>query len=193
MAFPVLADDTLLNRSEEMFQRAFSTATAEERASRLKQDDVQALCSKHRNTPPPELASKILDASRASIKYPDDGKLLGDWKRGAKLAGIGTGGHIGRIQPDRPDTPKGGNCYACHKLAPKELAAGNLGPELTGYGKRMGATPEAVKFVYEKIYNAQAFFACSHMPRFGSNGWLSAQEVADAVAFLLDPASPVNE
>lgn len=191
--FTATAADTVAERSEQMFQRAFSSATSEERSSRLVQDQVQALCSLHRNAPPADIAAKIVELSRASMRYPEDGKLLGDWKLGAKLAGIGTGGHIGRVQPDRPDTPKGGNCYACHKLARNELAAGNLGPELTGYGKRFGTSPESLKFVYEKIYNAQAYFPCSHMPRFGANGWLTPKDIADAVAYLLDPASPVNQ
>ena len=30
------------------------------------------------------------------------------------------------------------------------------------------------------------------MPRFGHNGVLNEQQIKDAVAFLFDPASPVN-
>ena len=45
---------------------------------------------------------------------------------------------------------------------------------------------------YDKIYNAQAFAVCSLMPRFGHSGWLSPEEIAHLVAYLLDPASPVN-
>jgi sulfur-oxidizing protein SoxX len=118
---------------------------------------------------------------------------MGDWREGEKLASSGRGGHIGKIQPDPPGTKRGGNCYACHALAPKEVAAGNLGPSLTAYGKRRGTSPEAVKYTYEKIFNSQAFFACSNMPRFGYHAWLMPQEIAHTVAFLLDPASPVNQ
>ena len=128
-----------------------------------------------------------------SIRFLEDGKLMGDWKEGEKLASIGTGGHIGKIQPDPPDRKRGGNCYACHTLATKEVAAGNVGPSLTNFGKLRGNSPETVKYVYEKIYNAQAYFPCSLMPRFGHNGWLSPKEIADTVAFLLDPESPVNK
>jgi sulfur-oxidizing protein SoxX len=110
----------------------------------------------------------------------------------AGAAGLGTGGHIGRIQPDPPDRRRGGNCYACHALAPGEVAAGNLGPSLTGYGRARGATPEVIRYTYQKIFNAQAFFPCTSMPRFGHSGWLTPKEIADAVAFLLDPGSPVN-
>jgi sulfur-oxidizing protein SoxX len=185
-------DPDTLRRSEEVMRRSFSSATPEEWQTRLAQDEVQALCSAHRNAPPADVAERIVELSRAEVRYPDDGKLVGNWKEGEKLASVGTGGHIGRIQPDRPGTRKGGNCYACHTMAAKEVAAGNLGPSLTGYGKRLGNSPETAKFVYEKIWNAQAYFPCSQMPRFGTNGRLTPQEIADTVGFLLDPESPVN-
>lgn len=171
---------------------AFATATPEEWRDRLAQDDAQALCSQHRNEPPPDVAARILESQRATLRLPEDGRLMGDWRAGEKLASIGTGGHIGRIQPDPSGRAKGGNCYACHMLAPKEVAAGNIGPSLTGYGRLRGNTPEMQRYVYEKIHNAQAFFPCSHMPRFGHNGWLTPKEIADLVAFLLDPESSVN-
>jgi sulfur-oxidizing protein SoxX len=186
------ADADTLQRSEDAMRRSFTSATPDEWKSRLAQDEVQALCSAHRNAPSADVAERIVALSRADIRYPEDGKFLGNWKEGEKLASIGTGGHIGKIQPDRPGTRKGGNCYACHVMATKEVAAGTIGPSLTGYGKRLGNSPETARVVYEKIWNAQAFFPCSHMPRFGSNGWLTPQEVADTAAFLLDTESPVN-
>jgi len=187
------ADPAVIERAEHIVGRSFSSATAEERKARLDQDEVQALCSVHHNQPPEAVARRILDASQASLRYPPDGRLMGDWKEGEKLASIGTGGHIGKIQPDRPGVRRGGNCYACHVMAAKEVAAGNLGPSLAGYGRTRGTSPETVRLTYEKIFNAQAFYPCSHMPRFGANAWLTPQEVADEVAFLLDPESPVNK
>jgi sulfur-oxidizing protein SoxX len=179
-------------KAEEIFRKAFSAASPEEWTARLAQDEVNALCSKHHNAPPPDVAARIIELSQASIQLPEDGKLMGDWKEGEKLASIGTGGHIGRIQPDRPGTRQGGNCYACHAIAKKEVAAGNLGPSLTHYAKVRGTSLEAARYVYAKIYNAQAFVACSNMPRFGHNRWLTPKEIADTVAFLLDPDSPAN-
>lgn len=193
LTLPVHADEALRLRAESLVREAFAGATAEEWDTRIRQDEVQALCSRHRNAPPAEVAQRILETQQRALRYPEDGKLLGDWRRGEKLAAIGTGGHIGKIQPDRPGTPRGGNCYACHTLARQEIAAGNLGPSLTGFGTLRGNSPEVVKYTYEKIYNAQAYFPCSTMPRFGHNGWLTPGEVADAVAYLLDPDSPVNK
>lgn len=192
LAGPVVADEALRERAEAVMRRSFSTATTEEWRTRLEQDEVNALCSASRNAPGPEAAARIIESSRATLRLPADGRLMGDWREGEKLASIGTGGHIGRVQPDRPGTRRGGNCYACHELAAREVAAGNLGPSLRGYGQRRGSSPEAVRFVYEKIWNAQAFFPCSAMPRFGANAWLTPEEVAHATAFLLDPESPVN-
>jgi sulfur-oxidizing protein SoxX len=180
--------------AEEAVRKSFSTATPEEWKTRLEQDEVNALCSKHRDRPPPEVAARIVALSQASLRLPSDTRaMLGDWKNGEKLASVGTGGHIGKIQPDRPGTKQGGNCYACHTIARKEVAAGNLGPALTHYAKVRGTSPEAVRFVFSKIYNAQAFFPCSSMPRFGHNGWLTPEEIADITAFLLDPESPANQ
>lgn len=190
---PLRADDATRDRAEALMREAFAGATAEEWSTRLRQDEAQALCSRYRNAPPADIARQIMEAQRQTLRYPPDGKLLGDWQRGEKLASVGTGGHIGKIQPDRPGTPRGGNCYACHTLAAKEIAAGNLGPSLTHFGKLRGASPDMVKYTYEKIFNAQAFYPCSMMPRFGHNGWLTPKEIADSVAFLLDPESPVNK
>ena len=187
------SSDAVIQRAEQVVRESFTGATPEELKARLEQDQAQALCSRFHSAPPPEVAASLAAEALKSIRFPEDGKLMGDWKEGEKLASIGTGGHIGKIQPDPPDRKRGGNCYACHALATKEVAAGNLGPSLTRYGRLRGNSLETVKYVYEKIYNAQAYFPCSLMPRFGHNGWLSPKEIADAVAFLLDPESPVNK
>lgn len=178
---------------QRMMRESFTSVTPEQWKERIEQDEVQKLCSRYRNQPPSDVAERILEISSQNFSYPAGGELMGDWRNGEKLASSGKGGHIGTIRPDPPGRKRGANCYACHALAPDELSAGNLGPSLTGYGKLYGTSPESVKRVYQKIYDAQAFYACSQMPRFGHNQWLTPQEVADAVAFLLDPDSPVNQ
>jgi sulfur-oxidizing protein SoxX len=189
----VAADDALDNAVEKVMRDSFTGASPEHWKLRLEQDEVQAYCSRFRNSPPPEVAERILELSNSNFRYPADGKLLGDWAKGEKLASSGKGGHIGTIRPDPPGRKRGANCYACHVLARSELSAGNLGPSLTDYGKQHGTSPATVRLVYQKIFNAQAFYPCSQMPRFGHNEWLTPEEVADAVAFLLDPQSPVNQ
>jgi len=182
-----------VQRAEEIVRESFAKATPEEWKTRLEQDAMQSACSRYRNQPPQQIAEQIMADAQQSIRYPEDGKLLGDWREGEKLAQIGTGGQVSRIQPEPADRKRGGNCYACHALAANEVAAGNLGPSLTGYAKQRGTSADSIKFTYQKIYNAQAFFPCSNMPRFGHNGWLTPKQIADTVAFLLDPASPVNK
>lgn len=200
--FPVwqgAADETAGTHSatdaavEAVMRKSFTTVTPEQWRSRVEQDEVQKLCSRYRNDPPPGVAERIVELSNRDFRYPESGELLGDWKNGEKLASSGKGGHIGTIRPDPPGRKRGANCYACHALAPSELSAGNLGPSLTAYGKLHGTSADSIRRVYQKIYNAQAFYPCSQMPRFGHNQWLTPEEVADAVAFLLDPASPVNQ
>ncbi len=189
----VAANEPLDVAVEQIMRRSFTGANPEQWKSRLEQDEVQALCSRFRNSPPPEIAERILQLSNRDFRYPADGSLLGDWTKGEKLASSGKGGHLGTIRPDPPGRKRGANCYACHALARSELSAGNLGPSLTDYGKQHGTSPATRKRVYQKIYDAQAFYPCSQMPRFGRNSWLTPEEVADAVAFLLDPQSPVNQ
>jgi sulfur-oxidizing protein SoxX len=164
-----------------------------EEAKRLQQDTYQAVCSQYRNSPPSAEVSKLIEAEKATIQLPESGKLVGDWKEGEKLAKSGYGGRIGKINPDDPKRPSGGNCYACHAMDPKEVAAGNLGPPLTGFGALRGNTPDTARYAYEKIYNAAAYFPCTNMPRFGYHGHLTQAQIADIVAYMLDPESPVNK
>jgi sulfur-oxidizing protein SoxX len=115
---------------------------------------------------------------------------VGDWKKGEATAQSGYGMRVGDTTPGRAN---GGNCYACHQIDKKELSYGTLGPTLHQYGKLRGNSEAIVKYTYDKIYNSQAFSACSNMPRFGHNGILSPEQIADLVGLLMDPASPVNQ
>lgn len=166
----------------------WSKATDDWKA-RNKQDETQALCSETRNNPSAQQFEAIVAREKATVAFPADGKVMGDWKAGEKVANTGTGGQF----TDNDQTYRGGNCYACHQMAPKELSYGTLGPSLTGYGKQKNFAPEEAKAAYAKIYNAQAVMACSMMPRFGHNKFLSEQQMQDVTAFLFDPESPVNK
>jgi len=161
--------------------------------SRLNQDATIVACNQFRDRVPDKIANEIVERETASIKYPADGKLMGDWKTGQKYYTAGFAYRIGRIEPDNPNRDRGGNCYACHAADPKEVAFGTLGPSLMGYGKLRGTSDEVIKYTYEKIYNSQAFTACSQMPRLGHNGILTPEKISHIVAFLLSPDSPVNK
>jgi L-cysteine S-thiosulfotransferase len=159
-------------------------------AARLTQDDTQQACSLYRNNPPQALAAAIQARAQASIEYPADGKLMGDWKKGEKLAQSGYGM---RFTDYPPRAENGGNCFACHQLDPKELSYGTLGPSLATYGKDRKFAAAEVKAVYERIYNPQAAIACANMPRMGANGFLSLEQIADLTAYVMSPESPVNK
>ena len=152
---------------------------------RLDQDETQRLCSAPANK---EASSRIEKINTATLRYPADGKLMGDWREGEKIAQSG----IGKQFSDDPKAPAGGNCYACHQLSKQEISFGTIGPSLLGYGKLRGTSEAIQRYTYGKIYNSQAFTACSSMPRFGHNGILAEQQLKHLVALLLDPASPVN-
>ena len=157
---------------------------------RLEQDKAMALCTKYATSPMPKALAKEIEAENLkSIKFPADGKYLGDWKAGERIAQSG----VGRQFTDNPANPAGGNCYACHKLDPKELSFGTIGTSLYQFGKLRSYSPEVAKYAYGKIYNAQAYSACSYMPRFGHAETLTETQIKDLVALLMDPESPVNK
>ena len=170
--------------------RASFIEKGQAKLDRLEQDDVQKTCSEYAGKPlPKDVAERIEKGQLATIKYPADGKLLGDWKEGEKIAQSG----VGKQYTDDPSVVAGGNCYACHELTKQELAFGTIGPSLRQFGKTRGFTPEMQKYAFAKVYNPEAFAACSQMPRFGHHGILTEKQVKDVVALLMDPDSPVNK
>lgn len=158
-------------------------------AQRNTQDETQKICSITKNNPSEAQAKAIIARELASVKFPADGKVIGDWKKGQQVAQRGSGGQFS----DQPDTFRGGNCYACHQLSKQELSYGTLGPSLLEYGKLKDFKPEEARAAFAKVWNAQSVLACSTMPRFGHNGFLTEEQIKDAVAYLFDPESPVNK
>ena len=158
---------------------------------RLNQDEVQKVCSDYSADKkiPKDVAERLEKAQLATIKYPADGKYMGDWKAGERIAQSG----VGMQFTDTAGAATGGNCYACHELTKQELAFGTIGPSLYNFGKIRGYTPEMQKYAFGKVYNSEAFSACSNMPRFGHKGILSEHQIQDVVALLMDPNSPVNK
>ena len=162
---------------------------------RLEQDLGQAACSS--DQPPAEAVAKQIEAAAlASIKWPEGGRYLGDWRAGEALAQNGRG----MTWTDAPGAPSGGNCYNCHQISNSEISYGTIGPSLVNYGKLRGvkdvSAPESaaiVQYTWGKIYNSKAYNACSGMPRFGHAGVLTEGQMRDLMALLLDPASPVNQ
>jgi L-cysteine S-thiosulfotransferase len=167
---------------------AFPTAPADW-ASRLTPDDTMALCSAHRNSPPKAVADAIQKREQATIVYPPDNNFIGDWRKGEALAQSGYGLRF----TDYPARQvNGGNCYACHQITKFEVSFGTLGPSLGNYGKIRDFDPADAKALYEKIYNSNAVFACSTMPRFGANKILTIEQIKDIVALLMAKDSLVN-
>ena len=168
---------------------AFPSAPADWQ-SRLTSDETMKQCSASENSPPKEAAAAIEAREKAAIQYPSDGKLVGDWKQGERLAQSGYGLRF----TDYPARQaNGGNCYACHQLTAQEVSFGTIGPSLRRYGKLRDFTEADTKAVYEKIYDSNAAYPCSNMPRFGANKILTIDQIKDLVALLMSPDSPVNK
>jgi sulfur-oxidizing protein SoxX len=185
--------------ADGMVKTAFRTQgiAKVERATEI--DETLRLCNAA------DVAGKPLDAATAkrleeanlkTIKWPSDGKFLGDWKEGEKIAQSGRG----MTWTDTAGSANGGNCYNCHQISKEEISFGTIGPSLYNYGKVRGvadpANPAAkpiLEYTWGKIWNAKAYNACSNMPRSGHMGNLTEQQIKHVMALLLDPQSPVNK
>lgn len=178
--------------ADQAFKASFQPGPGQDLA-RLEQDQTQKDCSASKTKPGDALAATITAREIKTVVYPADGKMMGDWKAGAKIFDGGFAYRIGSFIPSKPDAVRGGNCYACHQGEAKEAAFGNIGPTLLHYGKLRGQTDAIVKYTYEKIYNAKAFNACSAMPRLGHNKILSPKQITDLTAYLVSPESPINK
>jgi L-cysteine S-thiosulfotransferase len=167
------------------------------RMDRVEQDLGQSACSSDK--PPAEDVAKRIEAQAyASIQPPQDGRYVGDWREGEKLAQNGRG----MTWTDSSAAPGAGGaqCYNCHQLDKKEISYGTIGPSLWNYGRIRGvkdladpASTPIVQYTWGKLWNSKAFVACSNMPRFGHAKLLSEQQMRDLMALLLDPKSPVNQ
>jgi len=149
------------------------------RTALANQDRWQKACSNPNQLVPEGIDTETFKKEMLeTVKFPPGGVLGKNVARGEKLFG----------DPKKGGRSRRGNCYACHCGDPKILACGNIGPSLRGYGKR-GIDP---KQTYIKIYNSWAVVPCSVMPRLGYHGVLTPEEIADIVAYMHDPDSPLN-
>ncbi len=169
------------------------------KVDRLQQDEANRLCSAAdvAGKPLDEKTTKAIEAAELkTVKMPTNGKFLGDWKEGEKIAQSGRG----LTWSDKADDANGGNCYNCHQMDKKEISFGNLGPSLYNYGKLRGVSDPAsaaakpiVDYTWGKLWNSRAYNACSQMPRAGHKGILTEAQIQHVMALLLDPKSPVNQ
>ena len=159
---------------------------------RIDQDATQKFCSDpvfSSSKQGEAMRVKIQKINMDTIKQPSDGKYIGDWKSGERVAQSGRGA----TWSDKADSVVGGGCYNCHQIDPKEISYGNIGPSLTGYAKLRGYSQDIVTYTWNRINNSKAYNACSNMPRFGHFKLLDEKQMQDVMALLLDPESPVNK
>ena len=169
------------------------------KVDRLVQDETNRECSAAdvAGKPIDEKMGKAIEATNfKTIKWPSDGKFIGDWREGEKIAQSGRG----LTWSDDAAQANGGNCYNCHQIDKKEISFGTIGPSLYNYGKIRGVvnpdSPDSkaiVEYTWGKVWNSKAYNACSNMPRAGHSGILNEAQVRHVVGLLLDPKSPVNE
>ena len=182
-------DQDMADKAVAVMKASFNER-GQAKLDRLDQDEAQKLCSIPPSAVLPKpVAARIEEINLATVRYPADGKLLGNWRDGEKVAQSG----IGKQYSDDPKLPSGANCYACHQLTKEEISFGTIGPSLYNFGKVRGYGDAIQRYAFGKIYNSQAYSACSNMPRFGHKGILTEQQIKDVTALLMDPNSPVNK
>ena len=170
------------------------------KASVLNTDETNRACSAADVAGVPldeATANRLQEVNLKSIKWPSDGKFIGNWQEGEKLAQSGRG----LTYSDTAETPNGGNCYNCHQIDKKEISFGTIGPSLYNYGKLRGISDDPkspasiaiIEYTWGKIWNAKAYNVCSNMPRAGHMGIMTEAQVRDLVGLLVDPKSPVNQ
>ena len=195
---PLPSSADLDKLTKDVVARSFR-AEGQAQLDRVNPDEDNLLCAQadqSGTTIDEKLATAIEARNMQTIKMPADGKFLGDFKEGEKIAQSGSG----KTWTDKADVSNGGNCYNCHQISKEELSYGTLGPSLYNYGKMRGvsnpSSPESkpvVEYTWVKINNPRAYNACSSMPRFGHKGVLTEMQIKHVMALLLDPASPVNK
>ena len=191
MQTPALAQQKNDPKFNKMMQDSFR-AQGIAGLDRIDQDATQKFCSDpvYANSKQAEaMREKIQKMNMDTIQQPSDGKYIGDWKNGEKIAQSGRGA----TWSDKADTVIGGGCYNCHQIDPKEISYGTIGPSLSGYGKMRGYSPEVITYTWNRINNAKAYNACSNMPRIAHFKLLNEKQIQDVMALLLDPESPVNK
>ena len=188
---PALAQQKNDPKFNKMMQDSFR-AQGIAGLDRIDQDATQKFCSdpQFANSKQGEaMREKIQKMNMDTIQQPSDGKYIGDWKNGEKIAQSGRGA----TWSDKADTVIGGGCYNCHQIDPKEISYGTIGPSLSGYGKMRGYSPEVITYTWNRINNAKSYNACSNMPRIAHFKLLNEKQIQDVMALLLDPESPVNK
>ena len=142
-------DDSAMTAKALAMMKASFKESGQAKLDRLVQDEVQRVCTEYNSDRklPRDVAEMIEKSQVQTIKYPADGKYLGDWKAGERIAQTG----VGMQFSDDPKAPSGANCYACHQLSKAELSFGTIGPPLYNFAKIRGYTPEMQKYAYGKI------------------------------------------
>ena len=197
-AAPLPSSADLDKLTQDIIGRSFR-AEGQAKLDRVSPDDDNLACAEADRTGvalDAKVAAAIEARNMATIKAPADGKYLGDFNEGEKIAQSGAG----KTWTDKEGSVNGGNCYNCHQISKEELSYGTLGPSLYNYGKLRGVSnPNSadakpiVEYTWGKLQNARAYNACSSMPRFAHKGILSETQIKHLMALLLDPASPVNK
>jgi sulfur-oxidizing protein SoxX len=143
---------------DKMMKAGFQ-ANGQAGLDRINQDATQKFCSDAKNLTDEKSGARRAEIEKinmATIKQPSDGKYIGDWKSGERIAQSGRGA----TWTDKAGTPVGGGCYNCHQINKAEISHGNIGPSLWNYGKMRGYSKEVVEYTCCLLYTSDAADEC---------------------------------
>ena len=136
------SSDEIAAQSTAMLKASFK-ATGQAGLDRLNQDETQRVCSElpPGKAPAKEVAEKIEKMNLATIRYPADGKLLGDWKNGEKIAQEGRGKQVPTLIAGR-----WARTATVTSARAAGISCGTIGPafsfaKLRGTGQTRSVTP----------------------------------------------------
>ena len=147
-------------------------------------------CSQYRNVPPKAVADAIVAREKAAIVYPADGKLMGDWKKGEKLAQSGYGWRFTDYPPRAAERRQ----LLCLPPARRQ------GAELRHAGAEPAGVRQDPQDSPRPTSRPSTSGSTTRMPRSRARtcpAWGQqvpyVDQIKDLVAYVMSPESPVNK
>ena len=158
---------------------------------RLDQDETQKMCTEYAGKAlPKDVAEKIEKINLASIKWPADGKLMGDWKQrraGSRRRAAASNGPTTRRDRSAATATRATSWRRRRCRTARSARRCTSSARSAATTTRSASTPTARSGTPTPTPRAR------NMPRFGHSQILTEAQVKDLVALLMDPESPVNK
>ena len=124
-----------------------------------------------------------------SIKWPADGKYMGDWKNGERIAQEGRGKQFS----DDPKGPSAATATRATSWRRRRSRTARSARRCTSSARSAATTTRSASTRTARSSTPRPTARARNMPRFGHSQILTEAQIKDLVALLMDPESPVNK